>query len=368
MTPDLLLGARLANQLLTVTGPRDPAAVVSQLGAVQAQEYNQSLWALGLRTAQADAATIESAIGAAAIVRTWPMRGTIHFVPAADARWMLSLLAPRRIRQMTSVYEKLGLTPTVFSRAGDIVAAVLAGGKRVQRKHLYAILTQHGIDCSASPNGSRGGHILGYLSMLGLICLGPLDGRQATFVLLDDWVPASRTPAEPLAELARRYFTSHGPATEKDFSWWSGLTLREVRQALDLAGPALGSVQLDGQQYWHGGDAGPAASRTAGAWLLPAFDEYTVAYRDRAVLLGGREVAHSDLLNPVLVLDGLVVGIWRATIGKTTAAITLAPFEGVTAEDVGRFERPCARYGAFTGLEVEVESGDYRQVSRMRSR
>jgi Winged helix DNA-binding domain len=367
MTPDALLGARLANQLLTVTGPGDPAAVVSQLGAVQAQEYNQSIWALGLRTADADIATIETAIGDGTILRTWPMRGTIHFLPAVDARWMVNLLAPRRIRQMTSVYERLGLTGSVLSRAGDIVTAVLAGGKRVQRKDLYAILTQHGIDCSASPNGSRGGHILGYLSMRGLICLGPLDGRQATFVLLDDWVPASRTPAEPLAELARRYFTSHGPATERDFSWWSGLTLREVREALDLAGPALGPVELGEQQYWHGAAVGAGAPGPAGAWLLPAFDEYAVAYRDRAVLLGGREVSHSDLLNPVMVLDGLVVGVWRATVGKTTAAITLAPFEGVTADEVDRFERPCARYGDFTGLDVEVESGDYRQVRRMRS-
>ncbi len=366
MTPDELLGARLANQLLTVAGPGDAAAVVSRFGAVQAQEYNQSVWALGLRTAGADLAAIEAAVSAGTILRTWPMRGTIHFVPAADARWLVNLLAPRRIRQMTGVYEKIGLTASVFSRAGDIVAAVLAGGHRRQRKDLYSILTQHGIDCSASPNGSRGGHILGYLSMLGLICLGPLDGRQATFVLLDEWAPASRAPAEPLAEVARRYFASHGPATAKDFAWWSGLTLGEVRQATELAGPALASVQVAGQDYWYAAESGPTAEG-AGAWLLPAFDEYTVAYRDRALLLGGREMPHSELLNPVMVLDGLVVGVWRATIGKTTAAITLAPFDGVTAAELGRFEQPCARYGAFAGLDVDVESGDYRQVRRIRA-
>jgi hypothetical protein len=366
MTPDELLGARLANQLLTVAGSGDAATVVSRFGAVQAQEYNQSVWALGLRTAQGDLAAIEAAVGAGTILRTWPMRGTIHFVPAADARWLVNLLAPRRIRQMTSVYEKIGLTGSVFSRAGDIVTAVLAGGHRRQRKDLYSILTQHGIDCSPSPHGSRGGHILGYLSMLGLICLGPLDGRQATFVLLDEWAPASRTPAEPLAELARRYFASHGPATAKDFAWWSGLTLREVRQASELAGPALASVSLAGQDYWYETESGPATG-PGGAWLLPAFDEYTVAYRDRAVLLGGREMPPSELLNPVMVLDGLVVGVWRATIGKTLVRITLAPFDGVTAAGLGRFEQPCARYAAFSGLDVEVETGDYRQVRRIRA-
>ena len=366
MTPDELLGARLANQLLTVAGSGDATAVVSRFGAVQAQEYNQSVWALGLRTAGADLAAIEAAVSAGTILRTWPMRGTIHFVPAADARWLVNLLAPRRIRQMTGVYEKIGLTASVFSRAGDIVAAVLAGGHRRQRKDLYSILTQHGIDCSASPNGSRGGHILGYLSMLGLLCLGPLDGRQATFVLLDEWAPASRAPAEPLAELARRYFASHGPATAKDFAWWSGLTLREVRQATELAGPAIASVQVAGQDYWWAAESGPTAER-AGAWLLPAFDEYTVAYRDRAVLLGGREMPHSELLNPVMVLDGRVVGVWRAVIGKTSVRITLAPFDGATAAEVDRFEQPCAHYGAFAGLDVDVEAGDYRQVRRIRA-
>jgi DNA glycosylase AlkZ-like len=367
MTPDELLGARLANHLLTVAGPADLAAVVSSFGAVQAQEYNQSVWALGLRAANAGLAEIEAAVSAGTILRTWPMRGTIHFVAAADARWLVDLLAPRRIRQMTSMYEKLGLTASVLSRAGDVVAAVLAGGHRMQRKDLYSILSQHGIDCSASPNGTRGGHILGYLSMRGLICLGPLDGRQATFVLLDEWAPAASAPAEPLAELARRYFASHGPATAKDFAWWSGLTLREVRQATDLAEPALAAAELAGQEYWGAAGSGPAV-RPAGAWLLPAFDEYTVAYRDRAVLLGGRQVSHSDLLNPVMVLDGLVVGVWRATIGKTSVRITLAPFDGVRPAGLARFEQPCARYGAFTGLDVEVESGDYRQVSRMRAR
>ena len=108
------------------------------------------------------------------------------------------------------------------------------------------------VNCSASPRGGRGGHILGYLSMTGLICLGPLDGRQQTFVLLDEWAPDARTPADPMAELAARYFTSHGPATVRDFGWWSGLNLAEVREAIEQAGPTLAAMELDGTTYWHG--------------------------------------------------------------------------------------------------------------------
>jgi hypothetical protein len=367
MSQDALLATRLANQQLAAPSLASPADVVAHLGAVQAQEYGQSLWALALRTAGVSLARIEAAIADRQILRTWPMRGTIHFVPSQDARWIVNLLAPRRIRQMTNVYEKIGLSQSVFSRAGDIVGAALAGGKRIQRKDLYAILTQHGIDCSASPNGSRGGHILTYLSMLGLICLGPLDGRQATFVLLDEWAPRPRTPAEPLAELAARYFTSHGPATEKDFGWWSGLTLTEVRQAVGLAGQALHGVQLDGQKYWVGAGQAPSPKGLAGAYLLPAFDEYAVAYRDRTALFGDRELSQSDMLNPLMVLDGRAVGVWRATTSKALCTITLAPFDGVSGAELKWFGEPCADYATFLHLGLDVVHGDYRQVRRMRA-
>ena len=371
LTPANVLATRLANQRITAASAIAPAGVVAGLGAVQAQEYGQSLWAVGLRIEGSTVATIEESIAAGAILRTWPMRGTIHLVLSADARWMTGLLAGRKVRQMTNVYRSIGLTEGVLGRAGDIVRAALDGGNRMRRKDLYALLTQHGIDCSASPNGSRGGHILGYLAMLGEICLGPLDGRQPTFVLLDQWAPSPRAPAEPLAELALRYFGSHGPATAKDFGWWSGLTLAEVRQAIDLAGAGLAAVEVDGRQHWLGAGTAPGSRPAAGAYLLPAFDEYTVAYSDRAAVLAGRDLPGSDLvkgdlLNPLMVLDGLAVGVWRPTTGRTSVTITLAPFEGVSEAEVGRFDEPCSRYGKFAGLDVRVERSDYRQVRRQR--
>jgi hypothetical protein len=367
MSPDALLATRLANQQLAEPALTTPAKVVAHLGAVQAQEYAQSLWALALRTRGGALEQIEAAIASGQVLRTWPMRGTIHLVSSQDARWMTDLLAPRKIRQMTNVYEKIGLSRSVLGRAGDIVGAALAGGNRIQRKDLYAILTQHGIDCSASPNGSRGGHILTYLSMLGQICLGPLDGRQATFVLLADWVPRSRTPAEPLAELATRYFSSHGPATAKDFGWWSGLNLTEVRQAIELAGPALSPVRIDDQAYWTGAGQVPGQQGLAGAYLLPAFDEYTVAYRDRTALFGDRTLSQGDMLNPLMVLDGRAVGVWRATSSKALCTITLAPFDGVSGAELKAFDEPCADYATFLHRSLDVAHGDFRQVSRMRA-
>ena len=365
MTRERLLARRLANQHLATPGPADPAQVVAHLGAVQAQEYGQSLWAVGLRTAQATVATVEAAIGRGTILRTWPMRGTIHLVPAGDARWMLELLAARRIGQMDGVYRKIGLTGEVFARSAEIVAGALRGGRRVRRKDLYSLLTEHGIDCSASPHGGRGGHILGYLSMTGLICLGPLDGKQPTCVLLDEWAPDPRRPGDPMAELAARYFTSHGPATARDFGWWSGLTLGQVRAAIERAGPALAADELDGETYWQGAGQ-PADAAPGGAHLLPAFDEYTVGYTDRAALLDGRPVPPADLLNPVMVLDGRVVGLWRRVISGETVRIQLAPFGSLPGRDRERFRQAAGRYAEFLGMPAEITQAAPADVRRRR--
>jgi hypothetical protein len=365
VTRERLLAWRLASQHLAATRTADPAVLVAHFGAVQAQEYGQALWAVGLRTAQATVGTVEAAVERGAILRTWPMRGTIHFVAAGDARWMVELLAARRIRQMTGVYRRIGLTDEVLRRSGEIVAGALRGGHRVRRKDLYSLLTSDGVDCSASPRGSRGGHILGYLSMTGLICLGPLDGRQQTFVLLDEWAPDARTPADPMAELAARYFTSHGPATVRDFGWWSGLNLAEARKAVERAGPALAATELDGTTYWHGAAQDPGAA-PGGVYLLPAFDEYTVAYSDRAVLADGRRFPPGDLLNPVMVLDGLAVGLWKRSLGGGTVTVQLAPFGTMPARDRERFRRAAERYAEFLGLAAAITQAPAGQVRRLR--
>jgi len=371
MTSARLLAWRLASQRLDGRQAGDPAWIVRHLGAVQAQEYGQSLWAVGLRTRDATGPAVEAAIQRGSILRTWPMRGTIHLVPAEDARWMLDLLAGRRIRQMATIYRRIGLTEQVLGRAADVTAGELRGGRRLRRPDLLARLAERGIDCSASPHGSRGSHILGYLSMTGLVCIGPMDGAQQTFVLLDEWAPRPRRPEDPAAELAARYFISHGPATVRDFGWWSGLPLSQVRAAIERAGPALAATELDGGMYWHG--RGQAATRpgdgeAAGvALLLPAFDEYTVAYRDREMLVAGEhQLPPGDLLNPVMVLGGHAVGLWRRVIARGRVRLTLAPFRRLSAGDRDRFAAAAERYAAFLGLPAEIGGAEAAQVRRQR--
>ena len=370
MSTEELLGRRLSNQQLAAPQMADPVEVTRWLGAVQSQEYAQSLWALGLRTQGSTAASIEAAIDRGAILRTWPMRGTIHLVPAEDARWMVTLLAGRPMRSAAGTFRKIGLTDDVFARAADVVTGALRGGRQLPRKDLYALLTSAGIDCSASPNGGRGNHILGYLSHTGLLCIGPVRRGQPVFVLLDEWAPAPREPAEPLAELAVRYFTSHGPATVRDFAWWSGLTQADAKRAIELAGPALADEEHDGERYW---DAAGRRDQAApdGAYLLPAFDEYTVAYKDRGLLAdSGPQVRsdqlNSDLLNPVMLLDGRAAGLWKRVVGGKSVQISLAPCGRLGRPDRSRLAVAAERYAAFLGLPAEVSWSDPDDVRRMR--
>jgi hypothetical protein len=366
-----LLARRLVNQRLAGSRGADPVEVTRWLGAVQSQEYAQSLWALGLRTQDATVASIEGAIDRGAILRTWPMRGTIHLVPAEDARWMVQLLAARPARLAGNTYRKIGLTDDVMARAADVVTGALRGGRQLPRKDLYALLTSAGIDCSASPNGGRGNHILGYLSRTGLLCIGPVRRGQPVFVLLDEWAPAPRQPAEPLAELAVRYFTSHGPATVRDFGWWSGLTQADARRAIELAGPALAGEEHDGERYWDAAGRTGQAAPPDGAYLLPAFDEYTVAYKDRGLLAGGGPQAksdklNSDLLNPVMLLDGRAAGLWKRVVSGQSVLISLAPYGRLGRPDRGRLAAAAERYAAFLGRPAEVSWADPDGVRRMR--
>ena len=311
-----LIDLRLAAQRLA--GARFPrvADAVAWFGAVQAQDYPGAQWGIGQRVQGATAADVERAIAAREIVRTWPMRGTLHVLAAADVHWMTRLLAPRVIQRAAGRHRQLGLDARTVRRARDVRTRALAGGAALTRPEAYATLAAAKIP----PTGQRGIHILGVLAMQGALCFGPHRGKQPTFVLLDEWVaaPADRDRDDALGELARRYFTSHGPATIADLAWWSGLPLGDAKRAHDIAFAArtLESFQFAERGYWAGVGAAPAP-RTRGTTihLLPAYDEYTVAYRDRFQIVEYAHVrATQNGLSPVVLADGRVAGTWTRAI------------------------------------------------------
>ena len=353
MSPVAIARQRLANQRLT--GPRfaEPADVVRHQVAVQAQDYRGGLWGVGIRTEGATEEAVERAIEERAIVRTWPMRGTLHLVAAADVRWMLLLLAPRIVGRAAGRLRQLGLAASDLTRARKLLVKALRGGGRLTRAEAYALLAAAGM----SPEGQRGIHVLWHLAQEGVICHGPRRGKQPTFVLLDEWLPSSkpRPREEAIAELAQRYFESHGPATVADFSWWSGLPAADGKAGLAAVKDRLAVQVWDGQDYW--GPARPAydARSLPGAHLLPPFDELLVAYRDRSA---SADAAHAkdafSLLSPALVVRGTVIGTWtRAADGD---GVRIAPrwFGPPTAPALRALRAAAARYARFLGQKARM--------------
>ena len=346
---------RLANQHVSRPTFSDPAGVVRWLGAVQAQDYLGGLWAVGLRTKGATEAMVEDAIARRAIVRTWPMRGTLHFVAAEDVRWILPILTPRVVAGAQSRFRQLGMDDATFTRSARVAEKALAGGNVVRRDRLYEIWEAAGI----ATHDSRGLHLLGVLSQQGLLCFGPRDGKQHTFTLLEEWLPSSRTLArvDALGELARRYFRSHGPATIHDFAWWSGLTVTDARVGLECVQAELDSEAMDGRTFWFADSPAVRAGATT-AYLLPPWDEFTVAYRDRRDTLdpkyATRVNAGGGILSPVIVLRGVVVGTWQRTIKKDTVTVTPRFFK--TLERAGRtaVAKAVERYARFLGLSEGI--------------
>ena len=321
---------------------------------MQAQDYGAALWAIGLRSGSAEA-EVEAAIDRRQIVRTWPMRGTLHFVPAADAGWMVEYLAPRVVASARGRARQLGLDVETFAAARRVFVATLRDGGQLTRAEAYAALAHAGID----PAGQRGIHILSRLAMERVLCLGPRRGKQPTFVLMDEWVPKPNRPGrdEALRLLAERYFHTHGPASVEDFSWWSGMLLSEARRVCD-------ELPLETAGAWNGrtllafaATELPKHTNTR-VRLLAAFDEYVLGYRDRSVCLSAavdHYVTKNGVFLATIVLDGEVVGIWRRRRTRTGVTLTCEAFRRLDEDVMTAVDAEARRFSAFVEAPVVVE-------------
>ncbi len=347
----------MSNQQISHSQFTTPAEIVAWMGAIQAQDYPGAKWSIGLRLPiGVTDADIEQAVADRELIRTWPMRGTLHFVAPQDVRWMLKLLTPRVIAGAASRRKNLSLNDKVFGKAKEVLAAALQVGRVVTRAQLLTSLEQAGI---ATAN-QRGYHILWQLSQDGLICFGPNEGKQPTFVWLEDWLPPQPqiSREEALAKLTTTYFSSHGPATVQDFMWWSGLTAVDARAGIALAGSSITPETIDDSQYFLSRRQ-PRPVSSEPIYLLPGFDEYLLGYKDRSAVLAP---AYSQKVVPggngmflaTILVDGQVVGTWKKTATKSKIKIKLKPFD-VSAEHPSKAIAEAAnRYASFTGLPVEI--------------
>src|SRR4051812_24216283 len=334
---------RLRNQRITRPGSRNVASLVAWFGAVQAQEYGPAKWGLALRSPVGTTdALIERAIDQGKILRTHVLRPTWHFVTPADIRWMLELTGPQVQRRMSTYDVQMGLDPDLMVRAAGIIEGAIGRHGCLTRRELGAHLQHAGL-----PGTTRElAHIAMYAELEGVICSGPRRGKQSTYALLGDRARDARRLErdEALGELTRRYLRSHGPATIRDFVWWSGLGTAAARRGVEIA--RAKPRDADGLTYWTvGRDPVATRRRSPAVHLLPIYDEYLVAYRDHravprpAYVLGGFQHA--------LVIGGQVAGTWRTTPGKSGMAVAVQPLRRLTPIERRALGQAAARYRRF---------------------
>ncbi|NEU68454.1 winged helix DNA-binding domain-containing protein [Spirosoma agri] len=356
MTDSAINQLRMANQQISRSTFAKPSALVAWLGAVQGQDFPAAKWALGLRLPGTTETVIEQAIADRSIIRTWAMRGTLHLLAANDVHWMLALLRPRLHLLSAGYLRRYELGAATLTKSYDILVNALRDGNELVRTELKRALDAAGVPV----HDLRMNLLLGRAAFDGLICCGVRRGIENTYTLLDEWVPLTKAMArdEALAELTKRYFTSHGPATLPDFVWWSGLTMAEARTGINLTKAQLIAETIDGQTYWMA-QAGPVVPDAALAvYLLPSFDEYLVGYKDRRAALGALDLqqivsAGNGIFNPVLVVDGRVVGTWKRTIKKDTVSIDTKLFYPLSEAQHEAFAQASKQYGHFKKLTTQ---------------
>ncbi|MBG6213632.1 MAG: winged helix DNA-binding domain-containing protein [Cryobacterium sp.] len=331
------------------------AAVAERMLAVQAQDYPAGQWALGVRSPGTTLAEVQALVAAGKIVRSWPMRGTLHFVPARELSWMQGLTTPRLLAKTRTINERLGLDPAVLERAREAAIAALTGQKQLSRAEFMAILQAVGL----STEGQRGYHMIAHLALTGTLCWGRQVGAQQGLVLLDEWVPNPRRLErdEALGEFVYRYFVGHGPATLVDFAWWSQLTVADAKTGLAVARTRLTEVLVDGVPHFLAADAADAARTDAGArehtpvLALPGFDEYLLGYRDRTCVIAAEELIRvvpglNGIFLPLVVMNGRIVGTWRKKIAVSGLTAVASLFdEPTTAAARTRAERTQRGFG-----------------------
>jgi Winged helix DNA-binding domain len=353
--------ARRRMHRLRLSGPGPGAAedVVRWLGAVQSQDYGPARWSIGQRLTGMRDADIERAFAAGQLLRTHVLRPTWHFVLPADIRWLLALTAPRVHVQNGPIYRQSGLDEALLDRCAGLLTDALQGGNHLTRAELAAVLAGAGIVA----DGLRMGYILMYAELEAVICSGAPKGKRHTYALLEERAPAAAAldPDAALAELTRRYFTSHGPATVKDFRWWSSLTIADIRRGLDMVGPALDREVIDGVTYWSAAAAAAAALAVPAVQLLQAYDEYVVGYSESKYLLdvsgdARRTAGDRPVFNHVVIAGTQVAGHWKRTLNRDSVAIEVAlyaPFHDRLDEAWHLALRAeAARHAAFLGLAL----------------
>jgi hypothetical protein len=351
-----IVNLRLTNQQILRNGFMSPKDTAGWMGAIQAQDYGMAKWAIGLRTQDSTEDLIQAAVDTAEIIRTHVLRATWHFVSADHVYWMLELSSPYIKASMKFRHKQLELSESILSKSNGIIEKALRDGKHLTREELLRELGKAKIPLTEN----RASHLLAWAELEGIVCSGASKRGKLTYAILDERVPKrkSMTREEALAELARKYFTSHGPATVKDFIWWSGLPVNKARQALESSRSEFQSEEINGRRYWYAQTYSFPEGDQKDVHLLPAYDEYLIGYEDRSAVLAYEDfrktVSNNGIFRPTIVVNGQVVGIWKRMLKKDKVIVEMEYFTRPDTIIRDQVEKVLSQYGNFLGRQIEI--------------
>lgn len=357
MEREEIAGLRLINQKISGSRTDKPEEVVSSLGAMQAQAYQDALWGIGLRCRHAAKRDVEEAISEKRIIRTWAMRGTWHFVPPTEVRWMLSLYPEEN--RIPSYQRKHGLTEPILRKGLSVISRAFNYKEILSYKELGMALADSGVSELRNIDVQR--HIIRRAGRKGIICFASHICGKPAFMLLEKSVPSQSALSRDLilARLAKVYFESHGPATLDDFSWWAGIKKTDAKTGVDFVAAELRTEVIDENTYWmpKGLPRRKSAGAQMDAYLLPAFDEYLIAYKDRRAIIEEKnlkKVINGSTLQflPIIVIGGRVVGTWKRTTRPDKEEIILKPFNKLSSAQGEALSAAAARYASFIGKKT----------------
>ncbi|WP_328825205.1 winged helix DNA-binding domain-containing protein [Tomitella gaofuii] len=324
---------RLAAQRLVGDGLPDAAAAVRHMSAMQGQDLPGAMTSAALRVTGRSRQAVVDAMNAGAIVRTWPMRGTLHLIPAEDLGWILSLTGERTLRATARNRELRGVDEALLDRARAAAFAALAERGSLSRDELLALWSEAGL----MADSGRGYRLLFTLAVGGDLCFGPFADGGQRIVAVSDWIRPAAVPApdEALAQWVLRYFRSHGPATVRDFAWWTKLPLNAIRAAVAEVAGSLESWTVGGTEYLMAPETpellAGAGRAAGGVLLLPGFDEFLLGYGTRGAALpdehAGKVVpGNNGMFRGTVVSGGRVVGTWKRRGSGKAVRVDAEPF------------------------------------------
>lgn len=353
---------RLISQQIAKTKLQSPKEMVGWMGAMQAQDYNMAKWAIGVRLPKATQKSVDAAIDKGEIIRTHLLRPTWHFVSADDIYWMLELTAPRLKGAQKSREKQLELTAKILAKSNDIFGKVLSGNNHLTRAELLSELKKARI----AIDNNRASHILFNAELEGIICSGKAKAKQNTYALLNERVPKNKKlhKDEALTNLAKRYFDSRCPATLQDFTWWSGLSVTDAKLALEMVKPQFLSEEINSKTYWFPDSFSITKKIKDSAYLLPAFDEFLISYKDRTAALDlehhPKAFSNNGIFWPTILVNGRVEGIWKRTLKKDRVIIETKFFSRRDKNIQQLVDKAAQDFGFYTAQNVEIIQGIFK--------